>query len=139
MPSINRMGEPCPRRNLIASSAAAMLGRQRDQQRAADCLNPTSSSRRDRTRRSDLLAVLARVAASPSHNARRRMLVRPLGYIGRRLHHALHERLLRSKLKPLFVTLGRRIERAHRENELDHRQPVFKQTHAVLDPRTVAF
>src|ERR1700722_1204434 len=55
------------------------------------------------------------------------MLVHPLGDIRGRLHHALHQRLFRSELKPLFVTLARRIERAHRQNQLDHRSPVFAE------------
>ena len=55
------------------------------------------------------------------------MLIRPLGDIGRRLHHALHQRLLRNELQPLFVALARRVERAHRQNQLDHRAPVFKR------------
>ena len=38
-------------------------------------------------------------------------------------HHALHHRFLRSELKPLFIALGRRAERAHRQNQLDHCPP----------------
>jgi beta-ribofuranosylaminobenzene 5'-phosphate synthase len=56
------------------------------------------------------------------------MLVRPLGDIGRRLHHALHQRLFRSELQSLFVALARRSERAHCQNELNHRPPVFKRS-----------
>ena len=52
----------------------------------------------------------------------------PLSDVGRRLHHALHQRLFRSELKPLFVALARRSERAHRQNQLDHRPPVVKRS-----------
>jgi hypothetical protein len=85
-----------------------------------------ASSRSDGSRCSDLL--VARKGASPPRDARRRVLIRPLGDIRGRLHHALHQRLLRDELKPPFVALARRSERAHRQNQLDHRPPVVKRS-----------
>ena len=35
---------------------------------------------------------------------------------------------LRNELQPLLVALARGIERAHRQNQLDHRAPVLKQS-----------
>jgi hypothetical protein len=59
------------------------------------------------------------------------MVVRPLGDIGRGLHHALHQRLLRNELQTLFVALIWRTECAYRENQLDHRPPVFKRSRTI--------
>ena len=95
VPCINRMGEPSLRR--VATGSALWVV----------ALRSLSLS--------DLL--VARESASPQRNALRRMLVRPLGDLGRRLNRALHQRLLRSELQPLFVALARRIERAYRQNQ----------------------
>jgi hypothetical protein len=35
---------------------------------------------------------------------------------------------LRNELQPLFVALAWRSERAHRQDQLDHRSPVFKRS-----------
>ena len=80
-PSINRMGEPSLRR--VATGSA-----------------PRVVARRSLSL-SDLL--VARESASPPRNALRQMLVPPLGDLGRHLNHALHQRLRRSELQPLFV------------------------------------
>ena len=80
-----------------------------------------------RNRRSNLLASAVGVSASPPRDAARGMFAGPGGDIGRRLHHALHQRSLRNELKPPFFTLVRRVERAYRQDQLDHRPPAFKR------------
>jgi hypothetical protein len=55
------------------------------------------------------------------------MFAGPGGDIGRRLHHALHQRPLGNKLQPPCFTLVGRVERAYRQDQLDYRPPIFKR------------
>jgi hypothetical protein len=72
-------------------------------------------------RRSNLLARGAGKGASPTRNPRGGMTFRPRGNVGRRLHHALHQRPLRDELHSGLLALLRRGERAYRQNQFDHR------------------
>ena len=91
------------------------------------CQRRATRRTRSRDRRSGLLASCAGIGASPPGDSTSRMFPGPGGDIGRRLHHALHQRSLRNKLQPPFFALVRRVERAYRQYQLDHRRPVFKR------------